>query len=484
MKTLSLTVLITLCTFGAFAQGTGQNMTYSLQECVDMAIENNLSVRRSELSKEGAKINYNQSRANRLPDLNAGGSVGYNWGRSIDPTTNQFISQQISFSGVNASSSVTVFNWFRITNTIKQNRLLVESADFGVDKAKNDISLMVVTAYLNVIFNKELLSNAEYQLQSSQEQLDRTAKLVKGGALPLTSELELVSQVATNEVQKVNADNALQLAKLNLKQIMLVPSSEDMNIQIPDLNIDLNPEMNITPEELYAAAVKAMPEIRGADLQVESSLAGVRVAEAGYTPVVSLSGSLRTNYSDAADRSRPLFDGTRDITAPIGYLESDPTQVVVDDFTVPNVIGEDPDFNLSEQYKENMSTQLSLNLSVPIFNNLRTASSVQRAKISLQQAEITAMETRNQLRQTIEQAYNDAFAASKTFSASSRQVEALEETFRSIQNQYNLGAANFTDFQVASNNLFRAKSDLVRAKFDYIFKTKVLDFYQGKTLKL
>ncbi|MFY0606852.1 MAG: TolC family protein [Cyclobacteriaceae bacterium] len=484
MKKITLICLVVLIAMSVSAQSTQSKVTYSLQECVDIAIENNLTVRRSELSREGAKINFNQARANRLPDLNAGGSAGYNWGRSIDPTTNQFISQQISFSGVNANSSVTVFNWFRITNTIKQNRLLVESAEYGVDKAKNDISLMVVTAYLNVIFNQELLSNADYQLNSSKEQLDRTAKLVKGGALPLTSELELVSQVATNEVQKVTAENNLQLAILNLKQIMLIPSNEEINIQIPELGDDISSEMDITPEELYAAAVKAMPEIQSADLQVESSVAGVRVAEAGYTPTVALNGSLRTNYSDAADRARPLFDGVQVVETPIGRIQGDPTSIVVADLAERIQVGEDPDFTLTEQYKENLSTQLSLSLSVPIFNNLRTASSVQRAKISLQQAEITAMETRNQLRQTIEQAYNDAFAASKTFSASKKQVAALEETFRSIQNQYNLGAANFTEFQVASNNLFRAKSDLVRAKFDYIFKSKVLDFYQGKTLEL
>jgi outer membrane protein len=161
----------------------------------------------------------NQAKASRLPDLNIGGNTGYNWGRSIDPTSNQFISQQISFSGVSANSGMTLFNWFRITNTIKQNKLLVESADYGVDKAKNDISLMVVTLFLNVVFNQELYSNSEYQLISSQEQLERTKKLVEAGSLPMTSQLELVSQVATNEVQLINAENSLQLAKLDLKQI-------------------------------------------------------------------------------------------------------------------------------------------------------------------------------------------------------------------------------------------------------------------------
>ncbi|MEQ8470996.1 MAG: TolC family protein [Marinoscillum sp.] len=474
-----LTLLICLVLGSSFAQDS--LMVLDLQQCVQIAIENNLSVRRSSLTKQGAEVDYRQTQASRYPNLNIGGGYGYNWGRSIDPTTNQFISQQINFTGVNGNSSVTLFNWFRITNSIKQSRLNLESTEYDVEKAKNDISLNIVTFYLNVVFNKELVENAQYQLESSQTQLSRTKKMVQGGALPRTSELELISQVATNEVNLVNAENNFGLAMLSLKQAMLIPVSQDLELIVPQLDIE-NPELNISAEEVYQMAIETMPEIQSAQLMVQSAVMGVKVAEAGYSPSLSLNGSFSTNYSDAADRARPIFDGTREVTTPIGYLSNDETQIVVSDITQPNVIGEDPSFTLNEQFRENLSNQLSLNLSIPIFNNLRASSAVQRAKISLQQAEITVTEQKNFLRQTIEQAYNDAFAASKTFSASQRQVEALEETFRSIENQYNLGAANFTDYQVASNNLFQAKSDLVRAKFDFIFKTKVLDFYQGKTI--
>ncbi|MFT6883700.1 MAG: outer membrane protein [Marinoscillum sp.] len=477
----------------AWSNGHAQDpnaRAYSLQECVDIAIENNLTVRRSELQKLGAEINMNQAKASRLPDLNIGGNTGYNWGRSIDPTSNQFISQQISFSGVSANSGMTLFNWFRITNTIKQNKLLVESADYGVDKAKNDISLMVVTLFLNVVFNQELYSNSEYQLISSQEQLERTKKLVEAGSLPMTSQLELVSQVATNEVQLINAENSLQLAKLDLKQMMLLPSFDPFEVVVPTLSMTMTETLNITPEELFTAAVQAMPEIRSAELQVEGAAMGVKVAEAGYTPQLTLNGSMRTNYSDAFVTYIPNADNPftidtdangNTITRPTLFQTT--TGTAVEQISVSQN-GTFETVSFGDQFDQNLSRSLSLNLSVPVFNNLRTTSSVQRAKIALQQAEITVLEQRNQLRQTIESAYNDAQAAFKTFAASSRQVEALEETFRSITNQYNLGAANFTDFQVASNNLFRAKSDLVRAKYDYIFKLKVLDFYQGKSLTL
>lgn len=481
---MKITVLITLASLLSVASYGQQDSVrvLDLQECISIAIANNLSVKRSQLQQEGAAVDLRQAQAGRLPNLNVGGGYGFNWGRSIDPTTNQFISQQINFTGLNGNSNMTLFNWFRITNTIKQSRLGLESAEYDVERAKNDISLNIITFYLNVIFNRELLENAEYQLQSSQEQLDRTKKLVAGGALPRTSELELISQVATSEVNLVNAENNLNLALLSLKQAMLIPAGQQIDILVPDLELNASAELKVSSDEVFEAAIQAMPEIQSAMLQVQAAAMGVKVAEAGYSPSLTLNGSFSTNYSDAADRARPIFDGTVTTTTPIGYVEGSPSQTVVADITQPNVVGEDPDFNMGEQFRENLSNQLSLNLSVPIFNRLSASSNVQRAKISLQQAEITVIEQKNQLRQTIETAYNDAYAAAKTYAASQRQVEALEETFRSIENQYNLGAANFTDYQVASNNLFQAKSDLVRAKFDFIFKKKILDFYQGKPL--
>ena len=297
MRKLSLTLLLGfLIGFSAVSQQSTRIL--DLQQCVDIAIENNLSVRRSELQEQRAKVSHLQSRAEMLPNLNVGGNYGSQWGRSIDPTTNQFITQQINFTGLNGSSNVTLFNWFRIVNTVKQNKYNWESTKYDVDKAKNDISLNIVTFYLNVIFNRELVGNAEYQLNSSQEQLERTKKLVAGGALPRTNELELISQVATNEVNLVNAENNLNLALLNLKQAMLIPVSESIELIIPEIDLSDESALDQTAETVYNDALIAMPEIQSAQLQVDQAIMGVKVAQAGYSPTLSLSGSFRTNYSD------------------------------------------------------------------------------------------------------------------------------------------------------------------------------------------
>lgn len=440
MKKIAL-ILFIFISFTHLQAQSDSVQVLTVQECVAIAIDNNLSVRRSMLARDGARISYNQARAAQLPSVNASGSYGYNFGRSIDPVTNQFTAQQIQFTSMGGNSSMTLFNWFRLTNTVRQNNYSLESSEFDVEKAKNDISLNIATFYLNVILNKELVQNAEYQLQSTQKQLERTKILVLNGSLARTNELDLISQVATNEVNLINAQNNLDFAFLSLKQAMLIPASQPFEIVIPDL-VDMVDNSGSVPnaDEVYVKALELMPEIKSAELDVKSAQLGVKVAEASYTPSVSLNGQMNTNYSNISEMVEP---------------------------------------EMQDQFKSNLSKSVSVGVSVPIFNNLRTNGSVQRAKISLQQAEITHVETKNQLRQNIETAYNNAMSASKTFNASQKQVDALEETFRSMENQYNLGAANFTEYQVASNNLFRAKSDLVRAKYDFVFKLKILDFYQG-----
>jgi outer membrane protein len=443
MKNLLITSLLLTSLIG-FGQ---QKRMLTLEECIDIAVENNLTVQRSELNLTSAEISLMQAQAARYPNLNANGNYGYNWGRGIDPTTNGFTTQRINFNGVSASSGVTLLNGLQINNSVRQSKLNQQASEYDLLKAINDISLNTSLNYLNVIFNKELLDNAKFVLESSQQQLERTKKLVESGSLPISNKLQLISQVATNEVNLVNAENNLDLSILTLKQGLLLQPGEEIDIVIPEIEVDQAEIEGSTIKQVYEVAVQNQPEIQSADLRVESARIGVDVANGGIFPTLSLNGNLSTNYSDA-------------------FKEIGTTETI----------------DLRTQYDNNLSKRLTLGLSIPIFNGFQTYSNIQRSKITQQQAEITAIEQRNALYQTIESSYRNALAAAKTYSASQRQVEALEETFRVLENQYNLGASNFTDFQVASNNLFQAKTDLSRAKYDFIFKLKVLEFYQGKKL--
>lgn len=458
-----------------------ESKIYSLEECIDVAIENNLLIKRSRLNLASQEVNLKQTRASQLPNANLGWNFGYNWGRSIDPTTNQFIQQRINSSGFNGNSSVTLFNGLQQYYSVNQGRLNIEGAEADLEDAKNDISLTIATSYLNVLLNKELLANARFQLESSQTQLDRMKILVESGAMPITNQLQLESQLASNEVSVINAQNGVDLAFLSLKQGMLLPASEDIDIEAPNINVEGEEQLAGSTQEIYDIAADAQPDIKSADLGVDAAVLGIKIAQGGMSPVVSLGGGFSTNYSDAFSE-RFVSDGTTSTQVVPTSLSTASGEAVFLSEEAPN--GSVENFGYGDQFDENLSWNLGIGISIPIFNGLQTRSNIQRSQIALAQAEINAVEQRNILRQNIESAYADALAASKTYEASVRQVSALEETFRSLENQYNLGAANFTDYQVASNNLFQARSDLLRSKYDFVFKKKILEFYQGKSLLL
>ncbi len=480
---LFIGALVLLLAWSAHAQ-EGGIQTLTLQQCVDIALENNLNIKRGELNLEDQEITLKQNRFNQLPNLNVGGNYGYNWGRSIDPTTNLFISQRIGFTGLSGNTNWVLFNGMQVRKSIEQSEVDLQARTYDLERAKNDAILAVVDAYLTVIFNEEQLENARFQMQSTNEQLSRTIKLVDAGSLPITNKLNLEAQLATDELSLVQNENNLALSLLNLKQLLLLPTETEIGVYKPEIDVELELSLVDKANEIYNTAERLMPEIKSADLTIQSADLGYRIAQGRRYPSLSVNGGFSTNYSSAANRERRVFDGTETVLRQIGFLTDDPTTTVSSVVEQPNVVEVRPDFPVGDQFSDNFSQSLSLNLSIPVFNRWQTEAGVQRSKINQQRAQITAQETRNQLRQNIETAYNDALAASKSYNASTKQVEALEESFRVTQNQYNLGAVNFTEFQVANNNLVQAKSDLIRAKYQYLFRLKILDFYQGKPLTI
>ncbi len=477
--------LLGLMVVSHFLHGQSENpqmLVLDLRQTVDLALERNLNIQRSTLNLRSAEINLKQSKMNRLPNANMGVGAGRNWGRSIDPTTNQFITQALYFSGIQGSSNVTLFSGFQLSNDVKQKQLVREASGYDLEKSKNDVIVDVVTFYLNVILNHELVETARLQAESTRNQLERTRKLVEAGSLPITNQLDLESQLASNELDLVNAENNLALSQLNLKQALLVPANTEIELLIPEVEMPEEVELDQDVDGIFRSALEVMPEIKSAELQVQAAEVGLKIAQGGMSPTLSFGGSFNTNYSEIADRERPIFEGTEVQTFPIGYLESDPSQLVYSSQTVPRVVRTEPDFPVFDQFQEYLSKQLNLSLSVPIFNRWATQSDIQRAVVTQKTAEITSQETRNTLRQNIETAYNNAVAALKSYNASERQVSALEQSFKNTENRYNFGAVNFVEYQVASNNLFRARSGLIQAKYTYLFRLKILEFYQGKEL--
>ncbi|OEK01679.1 hypothetical protein BFP97_09195 [Roseivirga sp. 4D4] len=467
---------------GNLAIGQSTKTEWTLEECVSYAWENNLTIRNNQLTQLQNEIAVKQSKFARLPNLSAGGGVGKSFGRTIDPVSNSFISQDILSGSLSANSSVILYQGGTLQNTIRQNELNLQSSEFDLQKAKNDIGLSVATNFLNVLLNREQLENAKFQLEVTENQLARTKKLVEAGSLPLTNQLDLESQNASNEVQVVTAENNLSLAMLNLKQSMQMPADQELNIVAPDLSVD-EVEMTLqTPTQVYEVAVANQPEVKSADLGIKSNDLGEKIARGAFLPTLSLSGSISTNYSD---RARQLL-GSQLVNIPardVGFVQGTGDRVFLDasQETVP-VFSDS--YSTFDQFNDNLGQSVRVNLNVPIFSRLSNTSNLQRAKINKQRAEISAQNVKNQLRQAIETAYNNAIASLKSYEATGKRVTALEESFRATEQRYNVGDVNFVDYQVASNNLFAARTDLVRAKYEYIFRVKILDFYLGNPITL
>lgn len=466
----SITILIPL-------QAQDEPKQWSLQECVSTALENNLRVRRSIYSVESAKINLLQAKMAFLPTLNASGAYGQNFGRALNPVTNAFVNRNSNTIGVNGTSSLTLFNGLRIQNTFRQNNRDYDASNYDLEKAKNDVIINVVTLYTNVIFNKELFNNAKYQLNSSQQQLERIKKQVAAGSLPKSNELNQEATVATNEVNLINQENALNLSFLQLKQAMQLPGSTAMDVIIPEISVE-DLVLDQSPESIYEVAKLAMPEIRSAILKVESAKLALNASKGSLYPRLSLNANAQSNYSSISNTARTQITGQALGTTPIGLAGATPVYAYE---PVRTTVSDS--YNERDQLKDNLFKGLSLSLTIPVFNGLQTRTAVQRAAVSNELALITKRETENTLRQTIETAYNDALAASKSYAASSKQVNAREEAYRMNKQRFELGALSIVEFQISENDLFQSKTDLTRAKYNFIFKKKVLDFYQGKKIE-
>ncbi len=417
-----------------------------LETAVDIALKNNLTLKRSELNQLSNEATLLQNQGQRLPNLTTGASSGYRWGRSINPVTNLFETARIGNINVSASSNATIFAGNQINNSIKQSKVDLEAGLYNIEATKNDITLNIINLFINVVSNREQVNVAENQLTTTKDQLIRTTKLVDAGSLPLSDQLDVQAQNATNQVNLVNAKNNYNISKLNLAQALQIPFTSEFAVIEPEFEINESLMATETPKDIYQTAVGIMPEIKIAQANVESAEYGVKLAKAGYYPTLGIGANIFSNYIDQAfGTERPSF---------------------------------------IRQLDNNLSEAVSLQLSIPIFSRLNNKAGVQRARVQKQISEVAALEAENQLRNDIETAYNSALAAQLTYESSLIQVESLQETFRISQQRFDLGAINSVDFQVAQNNLFNAQANLLNAKYTYIFRVKVLDFYLGNPINL
>ncbi|MDQ3393615.1 MAG: TolC family protein [Bacteroidota bacterium] len=421
-----------------------QNGPWTLEQCIDYALQNNIRVKRSQLDFEQSRADLLQSRAAMIPTLNASGTHRYAFGRTIDPVENRFVEQTIQSNDFGLNSDVLIFGGLQTQNTIKQNKAISESNIAAMEQAKNDVSINVASSFLTVLLNQELLENAIFQFNTSTEQVGRTQRLMEAGSVPRANLLEIKATNATDELAVVNAENQLALSKLQLMQFLQLPYNPEFEVADPQIDIDENVGLIQSVGEIYDAALITQPIMRSMNLRLKSAHLSETIARGGNSPSLVAFGNVNTYYTNRLANQ----------------------------------------FSFGQQLDNHLGQNLGFRINIPIFNNYRVKNDIQRSRIFIKNAEINSLETQNNLRQEVEQAYLDARTASKRYNSVQKQVEALREAFRVTEQRFNLGAANAVDYNVSKNNLNQAESDMIRAKFDYIFRMKVLDFYQGKALSL
>jgi outer membrane protein len=439
------TKFITILAFVFFISVNAQDKKWTLQECVTYALENNITIKQNKLNIEISQENVNSSKGNFLPNLNASSSGSLNFGSGFDPVSQNRVSTSIYGGSFGINSGMTVFNGYRNLNTYKQAKLGVEGSKLDLQKIQDDISLFVVNTYLNVLFAKENLNVAKVQFEISTNQIENAKARVEAGVAPKGELLNAQSAAAADEQSVISFENTLNLALLDLAQLLQIePIGFDvvvMDVESPSVAL-----LYKNPNEVYQKALSNRPEIKSAELDIESADLSVAIAKASFMPSVSVGANIGTGYG---------FNLKNNSNIPF--------------FT---------------QLDDNLGYGLSFNLNIPIFNRNQTRSNVNRQLVNYEISKLGLDNQKLQLRQTIQQAFYDAKAAAKNFESAEKSLVAQKEAFKNAQESYNLGAMTQFDFDQVRNRFVNAEGAIIRAKYDYVFKTKVLKFYYGEAISL
>ncbi|MHB0756630.1 TolC family protein [Polaribacter sp. M15] len=436
---------IKLIVFVAFltSMATFSQKQWTLKECVDEALKKNISIQQNRLSLELAKKDVDIAKGNFLPNLNANTGGNLNFGTGFDPVSQDRVNTSFFGGSISASSGITVFNGFRNTNIYKQAQLGVESSMLDLKQMENDISLFVVNGYLNILFAKENLEAAKVQYEISKKQIEAAEARFKSGVIPKGDLLNTQSTAATNLQTVITQENTLDLALLNLAQLLQVPVEgfdvAAVNVGQPSANLFYNNSAMV-----YDKSLERMPEIERAKLAIKNADLSIEISKASFLPSISASIGLSTNY---------------------GY-----------NLNLPTGFSNTP---LFDQLSDNFGYGAGFNVSIPIFNRFQTKNRVAQSIINKEAFQLSLEREKVNLKQTIEQAFLDVRTALKSYEAAKISLASQKEAFKNAQERYNFGAMTQFDFDQVRTRLVNAQATLISSKYDYVFKTKVLQFYAG-----
>ena len=468
---LVYTLLAVIFTSNSFAQEVEK---ITLQQAVTIALENNIQIKQAKLSESISEINLSEAKSALYPTLNGNSSLNFNNGRSIDPLSNQFVNNSITSSNGSLFSSVVLFQGFQRINQISRNKLQLQADKSQVSKSQNDLSLSIVTSYLQILVNQDLLSAANNQLNLAKQTLEREQKLLDVGNKTLADLSQAKSQSSTAVLNATNAQNQVDISFLNLAQLMERNPSVPFEIARPSAPDVESLQKIYSASEVFNQALAVQPDIKIAEYNRQVAEKAVDVAKGNLSPRLSLNGSIGTGYSNGR---QSLISSTQSGTRAIGLVENTNQIVVVPAFN--NLFEVTP---FQDQVSENINRSFGLSLTIPLLNGFQAKNSVQRAKINLQNQIYGEQLVKNTLNKTINQAVLDIRAADKRYLSAGRTFEANKEAYKVIEQRYNVGLVNALDLSTSKANLDKAEFDVIQAKYDLLFRVKVIDFYLGNPL--
>jgi outer membrane protein len=434
-----------------------QDKTWTLEECVKYAIDHNITIKQQFLLLEMQQNTLDLSKLKLLPTLNGQASHNFSFNRSLDQNTYQYVNKNAQSDQFYLGGSLNIFSGLQNYNTIKRNQYSLLSSEQDLQTIKDNIALGVALGYLQILLNKELVNATDEQLKITKQQIEKTRKLVDAGSSARGNLLQIEAQAANEEVQLINLRNQLDLSFLNLTQFLELKTPVGFEIITPQIAVDTNSIISGNVDEIFNVAVAGRPEIKSSEYKLNASQYDLKVAKGGRSPRISMNHSFSTMYYSTSKKL-------------ISY----------DPLTGP-VYG---DYSFSNQVSDNVNYGLGFSMSVPILNGWSINKNIANSKISVENSQYVLEGSKKALYKSIQQAYADAVAALKKYTASTKAVVSTQEAFRYSQQKFDVGLVTPVDYNDAKTKLLKAQSDMAQAKYEFIFKTKVLDFYKGIPINL
>ena len=434
-------ILIFTCLISSQALIFSQQKVWSLEECIKYAIQNNIQIKQQVIQTEVQQNSLDLSKTQLLPTLNGEAQYSYSYGHALSQTSYQFFSS-VTSDYFYLGGTMPVFNGLQYYNSIRKNKYLVLASQQDLQDITDNVALNVALAYLQILLNKELVAANENQLNITLQQIEKTRKLVDAGSVAKGNLLEIEAQAAQEELSLITQKNLLETSILNLTQLLELKTPTGFEVVVPEINIDPNAIISGNIDDIYTIAEKNRPEIKSSELKLRASEYSLKMAKGGRSPVLALNYSVTSQYTSSS---------------------SD---------------------NFSTQFKTYRNEGAGLTLNIPILNGWQVNKNISNSKLNVETSQYNLEGTQKQLYKNIQQAYTDAVAALKKYNVSLKAIASTEESFRYTEQKFNVGMVTSVDYNASKTQLLKSQSDMAQAKYEFIFKTKVLDFYKGLPLTL